>query len=46
MDGLTFVAALIAGVTVVALRSRGTSVAPGVFLTLALAAGSVWYVFA
>ena len=45
MDGLILVAGLIAGVTVIALRSRGPSVTPGVLLTLALAAGSFWYVF-
>jgi hypothetical protein len=46
MDGLIFVAGLIAGVTVVALRSRDPSAMPGVILTLALVAGSFWYVFA
>jgi hypothetical protein len=46
MDGLIFVTGLIGAVSVIALRSRTASRTPGVFLTLALVAGSFWYVFA
>jgi hypothetical protein len=45
MDGLIFIVGLLAGATVVGLRSR-SSTTPGVVLTLALVAGSIWYVFA
>ena len=45
MDGIIFVAGLLAGVTIAAIRSRRPSAGPGVLLTLVLAAGSAWYVF-
>jgi hypothetical protein len=46
MDGIIFIAGLIAGVTVIGIRSRRAPGSPGVLLTLALAGGSIWYVFA
>ena len=45
MDGMIFVAILITGATVAGVRPRRAAL-PGVMLTLALLAGSVWYVFA
>jgi hypothetical protein len=46
MDGVILVTALIAGVTIAGIRSHRASTSPGVLLTLALIAGSIWYVFA
>ncbi len=45
MSGIVFVAGLIACITFVGIRSRQAQAAPGVLLTLALAAGSIWFVF-
>jgi hypothetical protein len=46
MDGIVFVAALIAGVTIAGIRSRRSTTTPGMLVTLSLLAGSIWYVFA
>ena len=44
MDGIIFVAGIIAGITIIGLRSRRPAVTPGVLMTLALITGSAWYV--
>lgn len=46
MDGIIFVAGLVAGVSIIGLRSRRSVNAPGVLLMLALIGASAWYVFA
>ncbi len=45
MDGILFVAGLIAGVSIVGLRSHGVMEAPSAWLGLTIVAASAWYVF-
>ena len=45
MEGMLFVGGLIAGSTVVALRSNKASVMPGAVFVLAILAACYWYVF-